>query len=175
MVQYKCTPQTWEPLCAQSCQSCQNPSHTEWPWPPTEDKYKEKHLYIFSVCDINIVECGIVPQADIKQLYLKHVNKQSTFWSWECEGYFSWSAISRYWQRFKRPWGSLQCCVCYLGDLLLDLLQFVRLVGPQKFGLGLSLLLQSTLSVLPSLPRPHALVKTALWTSSLKSSEVDEY
>lgn len=55
-------------------------------------------------------------------------------------------------------------CVCYLSDLFFGLLEFVRLVCPQQLGLGLSLLLECALSLLPSLPRPHTLVKTPLWT-----------
>lgn len=52
----------------------------------------------------------------------------------------------------------------HLADLLLGLLEFVGLVRPQQLGLGLSLLLQRALSLLPSLPRPYALVETSLRT-----------
>lgn len=51
----------------------------------------------------------------------------------------------------------------HLYDLVLGLLQLVRLVGPQQPSLGLPLLLQCGLSVLPALPRLHALVKGGLW------------
>lgn len=64
--------------------------------------------------------------------------------------------------------------VRYLGDLVFGLLQFVRLVGPQQLGLGLPLLLQRALSILPSLPRPHALVKTPLWTPDTRQTEKPE-
>lgn len=50
----------------------------------------------------------------------------------------------------------------YLSDLLFGQLQFVGLVGPQQFGLSLPLLLQSGLSVLPALPRLHAVIKRPL-------------
>lgn len=51
----------------------------------------------------------------------------------------------------------------HLKDLVLGLLQFVRLVGPKQPSLRLPLLLQRSLSVLPALPRLHALVEGSLW------------
>ena len=54
----------------------------------------------------------------------------------------------------------------YLGDVLLGLLQLVRLVSPQQLGLRLPLPLQRALSLLPALPRSHALAKAALWADA---------
>lgn len=51
----------------------------------------------------------------------------------------------------------------HLYNLILGLLQLVGLVGPQQPSLGLPLLLQCGLSILPALPRLHALVKGGLW------------
>lgn len=62
-------------------------------------------------------------------------------------------------------------CAPHLGDFLFGLLQFVRLVGPQQLGLGFSLLLQRVLSLLPSLPRPHTLVKTTLTKHNVRLGE----
>lgn len=51
----------------------------------------------------------------------------------------------------------------HLYDLILGLLQLVRLIGPQQPSLSLPLLLQCGLSILPALPCLHALVKGSLW------------
>ena len=51
----------------------------------------------------------------------------------------------------------------HLYNLILGLLQLVGLVGPQQPSLSLPLLLQGGLSILPALPRLHALVKGGLW------------
>lgn len=60
---------------------------------------------------------------------------------------------------FSRCWFWLPL---YLSDLLLGQLQFVWLVGPQQFGLSLPLLLQHSLSILPTLPRLHPVIKRPL-------------
>lgn len=62
--------------------------------------------------------------------------------------------------------------VCYLTDLLFGLLEFVWFVGPQQLGLGLSLLLQRALSLLPALPCTYALVKTSLKTRATPGNPV---
>ena len=56
----------------------------------------------------------------------------------------------------------------YLSDLFLGQLQFVRLVGPQQLGLGLSLLLQCCLSILPTLPRLHPEIKRPLQVTNTR-------
>ena len=60
---------------------------------------------------------------------------------------------------------SLQVCLggAHLYNLILGLLQLVGRVGPQQPNLGLPLLLQCGLSILPALPRLHALIKGGLW------------
>lgn len=60
----------------------------------------------------------------------------------------------------------------HLTDLLFGLLEFVWLVSPQQLGLGLSLLLQRALSLLPSLPRSYALVETSLRTRATPGDPV---
>ena len=50
----------------------------------------------------------------------------------------------------------------YLSDVILGLLQLVRLVGPEQLGLRLTLLLQHGLGVLPALPRLHTVIERTL-------------
>lgn len=66
----------------------------------------------------------------------------------------------------KLGWGAHLC------NLILSLLQFVRLVGPQQPRLRFPLLLQCGLCILPALPCLHALVEGSLWGRAVGRSTV---